>query len=64
MPSAASQGASAQLDMQVAALEPVSGVRGDPDDEVEVASRGAVAAVAALAGQPDPLAVGHARPGW
>ena len=48
--------------MQVAALQPVTAVRRDPDYEIQVARPCAVAAAAALAAQPDPLPIGDA--GW
>jgi len=47
------------VDGDVAALHPVPGVRRQPDDQVQVAGRGALAALPALAGQPDPLPVDH-----
>ena len=57
MPRAASQGASAQLDVEVVALHPIPPVVAQPDDEVEVAGRGAAGALTALAGEPDPFPV-------
>ena len=52
-----------QVDVDVAALDPVPGVRREAHDQVEVAGRRRRRALAALAGQPDALAVGDARPG-
>ena len=49
-----------QAHVDVAAVDPVAGVRRDAHDEVEVAGRRAVGALAALAGEPDALAVDDA----
>ena len=49
-----------QVDVTCRGPHPVPRVRRDPHHEVQVSGGRAVAAPAALAGQPDPLAVGHA----
>src|SRR4029079_16786887 len=47
--------------VQVAALDPVARVVGDPDHQVEVSGCRRTAALTALAAQPDPLTANHPR---
>ena len=52
-----------QFHVDVPAVQPVAGVRRDANDQVEVAGRRPAGALAALAGEADPLPVDHARAG-